>query len=41
LAALYYMAMTVLSAINFWLGRGGHWKGRAQDLSRRAAGPQA
>lgn len=37
-AALYYMAMTVRSAIDFWLGRGGQWKGRAQDTAGRAAG---
>jgi hopene-associated glycosyltransferase HpnB len=31
LAALFYMAATVHSAGKFWLGRGGQWKGRAQD----------
>lgn len=31
LAALFYMAATVHSAFKFWLGRGGQWKGRAQD----------
>jgi hypothetical protein len=38
LVALFYMAMTVRSAINFWLGRGGQWKGRAQDVTGRAGG---
>ena len=28
--ALFYMAATVASAILFWRGRGGHWKGRFQ-----------
>jgi hopene-associated glycosyltransferase HpnB len=32
LAAVFYMAATVMSAIRFSLGRGGEWKGRAQDL---------
>lgn len=32
LAAIFYMGATVLSALQFWLGRGGQWKGRAQDL---------
>ena len=31
LAALFYMAATVHSAFRFWSGRGGQWKGRAQD----------
>ena len=31
LAALFYMGATLHSAIKFWLGRGGEWKGRAQD----------
>jgi hopene-associated glycosyltransferase HpnB len=26
--ALFYMAATVASAISYWRGRGGHWKGR-------------
>jgi hopene-associated glycosyltransferase HpnB len=28
--ALFYMAATVASAVSFWRGRGGHWKGRFQ-----------
>ena len=32
-SALFYMTATVDSAIKFWSGRGGEWKGRAQDLS--------
>jgi hopene-associated glycosyltransferase HpnB len=31
LAALFYMGATVHSAFRFWSGRGGQWKGRAQD----------
>jgi hopene-associated glycosyltransferase HpnB len=30
LAALFYAYATVLSAVRYWLGRGGQWKGRAQ-----------
>jgi hopene-associated glycosyltransferase HpnB len=30
-AALFYMAATIDSAIRYWTGRGGDWKGRAQD----------
>jgi hopene-associated glycosyltransferase HpnB len=33
-AAAFYMASTVRSAINYWSGRGGEWKGRAQDIPR-------
>jgi hypothetical protein len=29
LIALFYMAATVGSAINFWRGRGANWKNRA------------
>lgn len=29
-AALFYMAATIGSAIQFWRGRGGYWKGRFQ-----------
>jgi len=32
--ALFYAHATVLSAIRYWLGRGGQWKGRAQAPSR-------
>jgi len=28
--ALFYMAATVFSAVQFWRGRGGSWKGRYQ-----------
>jgi hopene-associated glycosyltransferase HpnB len=31
-AALFYMHATVCSAINYRRGRGGNWKGRAQDV---------
>jgi hopene-associated glycosyltransferase HpnB len=34
LIALFYLGATVHSAIQYWLGHGGQWKGRAQD--RRA-----
>jgi len=30
LAAVFYSSATLLSAIRYWLGRGGQWKGRAQ-----------
>jgi len=30
LAALFYTYATLLSAVRYWLGRGGQWKGRAQ-----------
>lgn len=33
LAALFYLGATIHSACRFWLGRGGQWKGRAQDQS--------
>lgn len=32
-AALFYSFATLLSAVRFWLGRGGQWKGRAQAPS--------
>lgn len=35
-AAVFYLAATTHSAINYWRGRGGQWKGRAQDVSARA-----
>jgi hopene-associated glycosyltransferase HpnB len=31
LVALFYAGATVHSAVRYWLGRGGEWKGRAQD----------
>jgi hopene-associated glycosyltransferase HpnB len=30
LAALFYSHATLFSAVRYWLGRGGQWKGRAQ-----------
>ena len=33
LAALFYTAATIHSAIKYWTGSGGEWKGRAQDNS--------
>lgn len=30
-AACFYMVATIHSAIKFWTGRGGEWKGRVQD----------
>ncbi|HTH98193.1 MAG TPA: glycosyltransferase [Stellaceae bacterium] len=32
LIALFYAAATVGSAVNYWSGRGGQWKGRAQAI---------
>jgi len=29
-AALFYGYATCVSAVRYWLGRGGQWKGRAQ-----------
>lgn len=34
LSALFYMGAAVHSAAKYWLGRGGEWKGRAQDVIR-------
>lgn len=31
LAALFYMGATIHSAVRYWSGRGGEWKGRVQD----------
>jgi hypothetical protein len=31
-SASFYMAATLHSAFKFWSGRGGEWKGRAQDV---------
>ena len=33
--AAFYMFATVHSAVKFWSGRGGEWKGRAQDAMYR------
>ena len=35
LIAVFYMIATVDSAIHYWSGRGGFWKGRAQDTRPR------
>jgi hopene-associated glycosyltransferase HpnB len=32
-SAVFYMGSTVFSAVNYWSGRGGQWKGRAQDVA--------
>jgi hopene-associated glycosyltransferase HpnB len=32
LVALFYTGATIYSAIRYWTGRGGEWKGRAQDV---------
>jgi hopene-associated glycosyltransferase HpnB len=32
LVALFYIGATVDSAVRYWTGRGGEWKGRTQDL---------
>lgn len=34
LSAMFYMFATIRSAIQFWLGRGGTWKGRSQDRAK-------
>lgn len=36
LVALFYAAATLHSALQYWRGKGGEWKGRIQDL--RASG---
>jgi len=33
LAALFYVAATIHSALQYWMGGGGEWKGRMQDLN--------
>ncbi len=33
LSALFYVAATIHSAVKYWMGRGGEWKGRAQDAA--------
>jgi len=33
LSAIFYMVATLDSAMKFWRGRGGEWKGRSQDRS--------
>lgn len=34
LIALFYLAATIGSAVNYWRGKGGQWKGRAQAPTR-------
>ena len=34
IAAIFYSYATFVSAVRYWLGRGGQWKGRAQAQSR-------
>jgi hopene-associated glycosyltransferase HpnB len=34
-SACFYMLATMHSALKFWSGRGGNWKGRAQDVASR------
>jgi len=31
LVALFYLGATIHSAVNYWKGAGGIWKGRVQD----------
>jgi len=35
LAAGFYMGATFVSAARYWSGRGGQWKGRAQDMAKK------
>jgi hopene-associated glycosyltransferase HpnB len=37
LAAVFYLGATLHSAVRYWLGRGGRWKGRVQDPARTSA----
>jgi hopene-associated glycosyltransferase HpnB len=37
LAALFYLVATVHSAVKYWNGSGGDWKGRVQDVQDRPA----
>ena len=32
-AAFFYLGATIHSALKYWMGAGGEWKGRVQDLS--------
>jgi hypothetical protein len=34
--AAFYAAATIGSAVNYWRGRGGQWKGRAQAIRHSA-----
>jgi len=38
LIAMFYTGATVYSAIQYWLGHGGDWKGRLQDANTSLAG---
>lgn len=40
LAAVFYMGATIHSAAKYWRGRGGEWKGRAQDRGHPAVHSQ-
>jgi hypothetical protein len=33
LSATFYMIATMHSALKYWSGKGGEWKGRAQDIA--------
>jgi hopene-associated glycosyltransferase HpnB len=37
LAAVFYLIATIHSALRYWTGRGGEWKGRAQDRASAGA----
>jgi hypothetical protein len=39
LAAMFYLAATIDSAVRYWSGTGGEWKGRAQDGKPFSASP--
>ena len=38
LSAAFYLLATLDSALSFWSGRGGEWKGRIQDTTNRESG---
>ncbi len=33
ISAIFYAYATLVSAVRFWHGRGGQWKGRAQAIN--------
>ena len=35
--AIFYTAATLHSAVQYWLGHGGEWKGRLQDAKSDSA----
>src|SRR6266852_1737726 len=41
LIALVYMGATLFSALKFWAGRGGEWKGRIQDTASSESQPSS